>query len=111
KPRDGIGRLGNAPPKTIIGGAARGLDWLLQARAVQAVFPAVVGAADAAVLHEPVRERRPAVRAVLGHAAVVAGGRAEYHQLFVQDLHGLRRLLGAEFGGVADGLAVPRQAL
>src|SRR5262249_53621091 len=69
----------------------------------------VVGAADAAVLHEPVPQRRAAVRAVRLHAAVAAVRQAEHHQLLAQDRDrpgGLRR---RQLGDVAHGLPVAPQ--
>src|SRR5438105_2289153 len=91
-------------------GAAGGLERLLQALAVgRGVLPAVVGAADAAVLNEPVVERDAAVGAVLGHAPAVALVGSEDEGLFAHAPRGLLRRLGRELAGDGDRLPVAAQ--
>src|SRR6185295_1573518 len=77
--------------------AAVGLAGLLEAVAFHVEEPAVVAAADAAVLHPAVVERGPAMRAAGGHETGAPLSVAEEHQVLAQDAQRPRRV-----GGVAD---------
>src|SRR5262249_22414710 len=90
---------------------ARGLERLLEALAVQAVLPPVVGAADAVGLGEPVCQRRTAVRAVLLETAVAPILQSEDDQVLAHHCDGQRRVLFRDLGRVADWLPVPPEQL
>src|SRR5262249_49476341 len=87
------------------------LERLLQAVALGVILPAVVRAADAAVLHEAVGQRRAAVRTVLGDAAVGAALVAEEHELLVHDLHAPGGVLVRELADKARWVPVAAQQL
>ena len=96
-------------PPPAPGGAALGLAGLLQAMALHVEQPAVVAAADAALLHLAVIERGAPVRAVRMHQAGPAGPVAKQDQVLAQHPDLARR--GGGIGGQPDGVPVAAQQL
>ena len=82
----------------LVEGAAGGLTWLLQAAATDVVEPAVVDAAQAAILESAVREVGSSVGTVQPQQTWAALLVAEEHQVLAQQPHRER--------GAADGITL-----
>ena len=108
----GISGAGNGPryaqsrPRELSHRVARGRDLVLErrslrvrsaargtARAVE--LPAVIGAADAVLGRDAVRERRAPVRAVLADQAELAAAVLEEDEILAEDTHALRPALAS----------------
>src|ERR1044072_2767526 len=78
--------------------AARGIfEGLIDTPAAAVVFPAVVGAANAAVFDKAVVKRHAAMRATLRNQSILAARLTVEHQILAENAHALLGFFLAQF--------------